>query len=134
MANPECTVETETRTQRDIEYVCTLDDSGKLIWMDRESSEKLAEERKQAEEAQRQAEEAATAAEAQRQVEEAVAAEEAQRQAEEAVAAAQAQRQAEEAAAAAEAERQAEERAREQQQPPADTFTYPNCTAVQEPR
>ncbi|MDN3905539.1 excalibur calcium-binding domain-containing protein [Arthrobacter sp. YD2] len=121
LANKECTEEADTRLQGDVEYVCTPDDGGKLIWMDKESSAKLVEARKQAD--------------AQRQAEEAAAAEEAQRQAEEAAAAEEAQRQAEEAAAAEEAQRQAEERARQQQQqgqPPVDTFTYQNCTAVQE--
>ncbi|MER2133392.1 MAG: excalibur calcium-binding domain-containing protein [Arthrobacter sp.] len=128
LANKECTLEAETISQGSIEYVCTPDSNGKLIWLDKETSEKLTEsrklaeeaqreadqERKQAEDAQRQAEEdRKQAEEAQRQAEEAAAAEEAQRQAEEAAAAEEAQRQAEEAAAAEEAQRQAEEAQRQ---------------------
>lgn len=123
LANQDCTVEADARSQGSIEYVCTPDDNGKLIWMDKESSEKLVEARKQAEEAQRQAEETRRQAE------------EAQRQAEEAAAAEEAQRRAEEVAAVEEAQRLAEEQARQQQQdppPPGESFVYENCSAVQE--
>lgn len=66
MAGQECTVEAEKRSQGDTEYVCTPDDNGDLVWMDKDSSEKLLEERQLAE-AQRQAEEAAAREEAERQ-------------------------------------------------------------------
>ncbi|MET4060168.1 small-conductance mechanosensitive channel [Arthrobacter sp. UYP6] len=149
LANQECAAEADTRSQGTVQYVCTPNGNGKLVWMDKESSEKLTEARKQAEETQRQVEEAAAAEEAQRQAEAArKQAEEAQRQADEAAAAAEAQQRAEEAAAAEEAQRQADEaaaaeaqrladeqareRQRQEEQPPADNFTYANCTAVQE--
>lgn len=66
LAGQECTVEAEKRSQGDTEYVCTPDDNGDLVWMDKDSSEKLLEERQLAE-AQRQAEEAAAREEAERQ-------------------------------------------------------------------
>lgn len=142
LAGQECTVEADTRSQGDTEYVCTPEDNGDLVWMDKDSSEKLLEERQLAE-AQRQAEEEAAARqEAERQAaEEAAAREEAERQAaEEAAVREEAERRAaEEAAAREEAERQAAAREEAQrqaevtrQQQPADDFTYPNCTAVKE--
>lgn len=126
LANQECLVETEAKSQQGTEYICTLNSADKLLWLDQESSAKVVEARKLAAqraedeanakvEAERQAAEVAearraeeAAAEAQRQAEEAAAAEN-QRRTDDA-AAAEAQRLADEAAAA-ESRRQAEEEA-----------------------
>lgn len=133
-ANQPCDTVDEQRTHQNTDYLCTLDNNEKLVWMDKGYSEQLTEARRAAEEAaaaaakaeadrksaeeesarltQEKAEaERQAASDEQRRVDEAAAAAEAQRLADEAAAVAEQQRVAQEAAAAAEAQRIANEAA-----------------------
>ncbi|WP_066302364.1 excalibur calcium-binding domain-containing protein [Arthrobacter luteolus] len=120
-----------TPTSGSTVYVCTENENGRLVWLDKDSSEKLVAAR-QTEADKKAAEDAVAAAEAQRLADEAAAAQaaETQRLADEAAAAAA-------AAAAAEAQRLAEEQARQQYVAPAPApapapanVYYANCSAA----
>lgn len=149
IVNQACTPEASSRTQEGTEFLCTRDNAGELIWMEKNTSEQLTEARKAAAEqataeaeakaaAERQAAEAEAArlaeqqneadrqaaADAQQRADEAA---EAQRLAEEATAEAEAQRLAAEAAAADAARRLAEE---QKVAPNPATAPYENCDAV----
>ena len=50
IANQPCPAVDQTWNQRDVEYRCTQDSDGQLIWLDKESAEKVVEAREAAEE------------------------------------------------------------------------------------